>query len=251
MPLRPASVPVFRGQRHRKDLLKGKDSVGSKTKSTNQLANTKYQAFEVYTHSHQPHLLLLPGLSVSPTPAPNPALICGHSPSCPHWSPLACSFTPPTQLRPSEGGGTAQTRRKRPQDLFPCRFLLLPGIPFSAFSRLSESGGDRHFAPRALVTSCVCAAWTPAGERRTTSAALRLLLLGCRSFGIMAPSLWKGLVGVGLFALAHAAFSAAQRKCLRDGDGSREGHQGLCGGAPLRDSWTQCRRAVLRHFRLG
>ncbi|XP_045850933.1 ER membrane protein complex subunit 5 isoform X2 [Meles meles] len=26
----------------------------------------------------------------------------------------------------------------------------------------------------------------------------------------MAPSLWKGLVGVGLFALAHAAFSAAQ-----------------------------------------
>ncbi|KAJ1057628.1 ER membrane protein complex subunit 5 isoform X1 [Ovis aries] len=26
----------------------------------------------------------------------------------------------------------------------------------------------------------------------------------------MAPSLWKGLVGIGLFALAHAAFSAAQ-----------------------------------------
>lgn len=32
----------------------------------------------------------------------------------------------------------------------------------------------------------------------------------------MALSLWKGLVGIGLFALAHAAFSAAQRKCLRD-----------------------------------
>ncbi|XP_076774910.1 ER membrane protein complex subunit 5 isoform X2 [Arvicanthis niloticus] len=28
----------------------------------------------------------------------------------------------------------------------------------------------------------------------------------------MAPSLWKGLVGVGLFALAHAAFSAAQHR---------------------------------------
>lgn len=27
-----------------------------------------------------------------------------------------------------------------------------------------------------------------------------------------AASLWKGLVGVGLFALAHAAFSAAQRE---------------------------------------
>nr|BAG58645.1 unnamed protein product [Homo sapiens] len=39
-----------------------------------------------------------------------------------------------------------------------------------------------------------------------------LLLLGCCSFGIMAPSLWKGLVGIGLFALAHAAFSAAQHR---------------------------------------
>ncbi|XP_051712331.2 ER membrane protein complex subunit 5-like [Oryctolagus cuniculus] len=29
---------------------------------------------------------------------------------------------------------------------------------------------------------------------------------------IMAPSLWKGLVGIGLFALAHAAFSAAQHR---------------------------------------
>lgn len=28
----------------------------------------------------------------------------------------------------------------------------------------------------------------------------------------MASSIWKGLVGAGLFALAHAAFSAAQRK---------------------------------------
>lgn len=40
----------------------------------------------------------------------------------------------------------------------------------------------------------------------------------------MAPSLWKGLVGIGLFALAHAAFSAAQRKCL------------VKGAAPVRDS---------------
>uniref|UniRef100_H0WMT5 Membrane magnesium transporter n=2 Tax=Otolemur garnettii TaxID=30611 RepID=H0WMT5_OTOGA len=39
-----------------------------------------------------------------------------------------------------------------------------------------------------------------------------LFLLVCSSFGIMAPSLWKGLVGVGLFALAHAAFSAAQHR---------------------------------------
>ena len=28
----------------------------------------------------------------------------------------------------------------------------------------------------------------------------------------MAPSLWKGLVGIGLFTLAHAAFSAAQHR---------------------------------------
>ncbi|XP_052005677.1 ER membrane protein complex subunit 5-like [Xyrauchen texanus] len=28
----------------------------------------------------------------------------------------------------------------------------------------------------------------------------------------MAPSFWKGIVGVGLFALAHAAFSAAQHR---------------------------------------
>ena len=38
-----------------------------------------------------------------------------------------------------------------------------------------------------------------------------LLLLGC-CFGVMAPSLWKGLVGIGLFALAHAAVSAAQHR---------------------------------------
>ncbi|XP_070458160.1 ER membrane protein complex subunit 5-like isoform X2 [Equus przewalskii] len=39
-----------------------------------------------------------------------------------------------------------------------------------------------------------------------------LLLLGCCSAGMMAPSLWRGLVGIGLFALAHAAFSAAQHR---------------------------------------
>ncbi|KAH0520163.1 Membrane magnesium transporter 1 [Microtus ochrogaster] len=58
----------------------------------------------------------------------------------------------------------------------------------------------------------------------------------------MAPSLWKGLVGVGLFALAHAAFSAAQRKCLKDGDLLLVGHLGLCGGASPRNCRTQCRR---------
>lgn len=30
----------------------------------------------------------------------------------------------------------------------------------------------------------------------------------------MASSFWKGIVGVGLFALAHAAFSAAQREFI-------------------------------------
>ncbi|CAO2622002.1 ER membrane protein complex subunit 5, partial [Lemmus lemmus] len=99
-----------------------------------------------------------------------------------------------------------------PEDLFPCRFPLLPSIPFSSFSRCTGFCASRHFAPRALVTSCSCAAWTPAGEKRNSPAALRLLLLGYRSFRIMAPSLWKGLVGVGLFALAHAAFSAAQHR---------------------------------------
>ena len=65
-----------------------------------------------------------------------------------------------------------------------------------------------------------------------------LLLLGC-SFEVMAPSLWKGLVGIGLFALAHAAFSAAQRKCLGDRDSS---HAGLCGrrvGAPKKECRTE------------
>ena len=45
--------------------------------------------------------------------------------------------------------------------------------------------------------------------RKERPCRLSLLLLGC-SFGVMAPSLWKGLVGICLFALAHVAFSAAQ-----------------------------------------
>lgn len=41
---------------------------------------------------------------------------------------------------------------------------------------------------------------------------------GCdRATRKMASSFWKGVVGVGLFALAHAAFSAAQRKSGPDG----------------------------------
>ncbi|MEE6496700.1 hypothetical protein FKM82_002460 [Ascaphus truei] len=35
---------------------------------------------------------------------------------------------------------------------------------------------------------------------------------GGRRSGVMASSMWKGLVGIGLFALAHAAFSAAQHR---------------------------------------
>lgn len=62
---------------------------------------------------------------------------------------------------------------------------------------------------------------------------------GCRSSGIMALSLWKGLVGIGLFALAHAAFSAAQRKCLGDADRSGAGPRGRRVGAPQRECQTE------------
>nr|DBA20915.1 TPA: hypothetical protein GDO54_017650 [Pyxicephalus adspersus] len=48
----------------------------------------------------------------------------------------------------------------------------------------------------------------------------------------MASSIWKGLVGVGLFALAHAAFSAAQRKSG-------------C-GYPVQDSSYTCLQIVLQ-----
>ncbi|XP_032697340.1 membrane magnesium transporter 1, partial [Lontra canadensis] len=97
-------------------------------------------------------------------------------------------------------------------DLIPCRFPLLPVIPASAFSRLfgfstSEALRAQGFGD---VISLRCAdtrPWKKEQLRRPSP-----LLLGCCSSGIMAPSLWKGLVGVGLFALAHAAFSAAQHR---------------------------------------
>uniref|UniRef100_A0A9L0IF35 Membrane magnesium transporter n=3 Tax=Equus TaxID=9789 RepID=A0A9L0IF35_EQUAS len=57
--------------------------------------------------------------------------------------------------------------------------------------------------------------WRNEQARRWRKEQLRrpsLLLLGCCSAGMMAPSLWRGLVGIGLFALAHAAFSAAQHR---------------------------------------
>ncbi|XP_059942377.1 ER membrane protein complex subunit 5 [Mesoplodon densirostris] len=113
------------------------------------------------------------------------------------------------QLRPSQSG-----RRPGPSvlaDFFPCRFLFFPASPFP----LSHgSGFPTSQALRAQgftdVISLRCAdtrRWRKEHFRRPS-----LLLLGCYSFGVMAPSLWKGLVGIGLFALAHAAFSAAQHR---------------------------------------
>lgn len=75
----------------------------------------------------------------------------------------------------------------------------------SSFRTVARAGfGDAIFLRRH--------ARTPGGEKREGSAALRLCLLGCCSCGVMVPSLWKGLVGLALFALAHAAFSAAQHR---------------------------------------
>lgn len=42
-----------------------------------------------------------------------------------------------------------------------------------------------------------------------------------------AGSVWKGLVGLGLFALAHAAFSAAQREWAGGGPGWRRRLKGV------------------------
>ena len=120
--------------------------------------------------------------------------------------------------------------RRRPgssafPDLFPCLFPLLPSIPVSAFSRLfcfftSEALRAQGFSDVIFLRCTDTRRW-----RKERLCRPSLLLMGC-SFGVMATSLWKGLVGIGLFALAHAAFSAAQRKCLGDGDSS---HAGLCG----------------------
>lgn len=126
-------------------------------------------------------------------------------------------------------------------DLIPCRFPLLPGIPASAFSRLFGFSTSKAFRAQGFgdVICLRCAdtrPWKKEQLRRPSP-----LLLGCRSSGIMAPSLWKGLVGVGLFALAHAAFSAAQRKC-RGGVGARP-RPLLCGtpGAVCGRTLRECR----------
>lgn len=61
-----------------------------------------------------------------------------------------------------------------------------------------------------------------------------------------AASLWKGLVGLGLFALAHAAFSAAQRECA-----GRQRCGGLEGGSAGRGRHAGELGAGLRPCRAG
>ena len=76
--------------------------------------------------------------------------------------------------------------------------------PVSAFSRLfcfSTSEASGQGISDVIFLRC---RW-----RKERLCRPSLLLLG-GSFGVMAPSPWKGLVGIGLFALAHAAFSSAQ-----------------------------------------
>lgn len=115
---------------------------------TSQLPNTNRQDSKSCTHSlgHQPHPLLLLGLSVNPAPSPNPALICWRSNSSPHWSGLALSFTPSTQLRPSRRSSTAQTRR-RPRG--PFSVSLSPSSQHSFFLVLTAHSVLRRPALRA------------------------------------------------------------------------------------------------------
>lgn len=58
-----------------------------------------------------------------------------------------------------------------------------------------------------------------------------------------AGSVWKGLVGLGLFALAHAAFSAAQRESRPAGQGGAGGT-----GTPARPAGS-CRGGGRQHHR--
>lgn len=153
----------------------------------------------------------------APPLAPRPTLICWRpSSSLPHWSALTSSFTHRSAL-PLPGAAQRRLSSRALVNLFQCAFPFFPAFSFplsqgsSVFFHLCET--LRNQSP---VTSSLCAAHTPACGKRELLRCPSLLLLGCFSSGIMAPSLWKGLVGIGLFALAHAAFSAAQRKCLRD-----------------------------------
>ncbi|XP_065499389.1 ER membrane protein complex subunit 5 [Caloenas nicobarica] len=63
-----------------------------------------------------------------------------------------------------------------------------------------------HAPPRAPpgTAPCVTPSASAGGRRRAPLAAGRAAMA--------AASVWKGLVGLGLFALAHAAFSAAQHR---------------------------------------
>ncbi|XP_007100328.1 ER membrane protein complex subunit 5 [Physeter macrocephalus] len=122
------------------------------------------------------------------------------------------STPPPVLLRPPQNGSAAQARPLGTRGLFSVSLPLLPGIPVSAFSWLFGSPTSQALRAQGFtdVISLRCAdtrRWRKEQLRRPS-----LLLLGSYSSGVMAPSLWKGLVGIGLFALAHAAFSAAQHR---------------------------------------
>ncbi|XP_024844538.2 uncharacterized protein [Bos taurus] len=151
-----------------------------------------------------------PALRRPRPPAPRPALICWHLR-------LHFPIDPPALLllrSPRSPASPRAAARRRPGssaflDLFPCLLPLLPSIPVSAFSRLfcfstSETLRAQGFSDVIFLRCADNRRW-----RKERFCRPSLLLLGC-SFGVMAPSLWKGLVGIGLFALAHAAFSAAQ-----------------------------------------
>ena len=189
-----------------------------------------------------PHVPL-PRPELSTGPAPCPAVRAHLLAPFHSASPLirlrlffyAVRSAPPLAKR-QRGAGPAPRNWRT----FSVSLPLLPGIPLSAFSRLFGSPTSQALRAQGFtdVISLRCAdtrRWRKEQLRRPS-----LLLLGCYSSGVMAPSLWKGLVGIGLFALAHAAFSAAQRKCLRDGDLFRAGLRGRRVGAPLRECRTAC-----------
>ncbi|XP_057573543.1 ER membrane protein complex subunit 5 [Hippopotamus amphibius kiboko] len=149
----------------------------------------------------------------APPPAPRPALICRRSASSLPLIGLRLFFyavrSAPPLAKQQRGAGPASWHSRT---FFLVAFAFFPAFlfPLSHDSLLFSTSQALRAQGFSDVISLRCAdtrRWRKERHRRPS-----LLLLGCCSSGVMAPSLWKGLVGIGLFALAHAAFSAAQHR---------------------------------------
>ncbi|KAM6056856.1 ER membrane protein complex subunit 5 [Theristicus caerulescens] len=114
-----------------------------------------------------------------------------------------------------EGAGQWPVARTSPAPLVrrdPSGFLNGLGPAWESGGAATPPPAQSH-APAAQndVPFCPAPSVTPsagAGERRAPLAAAA----AGRAAAMAAASVWKGLVGLGLFALAHAAFSAAQHR---------------------------------------